>query len=242
MLNGDINNNGMDDRREFVITAPANTALRQFGVFGNNNIGVWDHSGESTYHSLQTQFVSRFGSGSQFQMSYTLARSRANYAMTDSGQLAANTTRLDNQDPDRDWGRPETGRTHVFNSSIIWMLPSMEGQLEAIARAVAGNWEIAGIIGAGTGQPLTVYTGSLPGFNGGPSGTGYNDNQRPTASRASRAAPAVVRMSRSSIRTRIPSTDSSSDRSAAPSAATAPVRAISRPTWRSTRTFLWGMA
>ena len=28
-------------------------ALRQFGVFGNNNIGIWDHSGESTYHSLQ---------------------------------------------------------------------------------------------------------------------------------------------------------------------------------------------
>ena len=176
VLNGDINGNGMDDRREFVITTPANPALRQFGVFGNNNIGVWDHSGKSTYHSLQTQLVSRFGRGSQFQMSYTLARSRANYAMTDSGQLAANTTRLDNQDPERDWGRPETGRTHIFNSSVIWMLPSLEGR-SAAARALMGDWEIAGIIGAGTGQPLSVYTGSLPGFNGGPSGTGYNDNQ-----------------------------------------------------------------
>jgi Carboxypeptidase regulatory-like domain/TonB-dependent Receptor Plug Domain len=176
VLSGDANGNGVDDRREYVITTPANAALRQFGVFGNNNIGVWDHSGESTYHSLQTQFISRFGRGSHFQASYTLARSRANYAMTDSGQLAANTTRLDNQDPDRDWGRPETGRTHVFNSSIIWMLPGLEGRSKA-ARALLGDWEIAGIIGAGTGQPFSAYAGGLPGLNGGPSGTGYTDNQ-----------------------------------------------------------------
>ena len=96
--------------------------------------------------------------------------------MTDSGQLAANTTRLDNQDPDRDWGRPETGRTHVFNASLIWMLPSLEGRSKAM-RAALGNWEIASIIGGGTGQPLSIYAGSLPGLNGGPSGTGYNDNQ-----------------------------------------------------------------
>lgn len=176
VLNGDINGNGMDDRLEYVLSSPANAALRQYGVFGNNNIGVWDHSGRSTYHSLQSQFVSRFGRGSQVQMSYTLARSRANYAMTDSGQLAANTTRLDNQNPDLDWGRPETGRTHIFNSSVILMLPTLEGS-SSVKKAILGDWEVAGIVGAGTGQPLSVYTGSLPGFNGAPSGTGYNDNQ-----------------------------------------------------------------
>jgi hypothetical protein len=169
----------VDDRLEFVTTTPANPALRQFGVFGNNNMGLWDHSGESTYHSLQTQFISRFGRGSQFQASYTLSRSRANLAMTEaSGSISAATTRLDNQDPDRDWGRPETGRTHIFNSSLIWMLPSLEGRSNAM-RVAFGDWEIAGILGAGTGQPFTAYTGSLPGLNGGPSGTGYNDNQRP---------------------------------------------------------------
>ena len=119
----------MDDRREYIFTNDA--SLRQFGVFGNGKIGVWDHTGKSTYHSLQTQFVSRFGRGSQFQASYTLSRSRANFAMTDSGQLAANTAQLDNQDPDLDWGRPETGRTHIFNSSLIWMLSSLEGRSKA---------------------------------------------------------------------------------------------------------------
>src|SRR5205809_1111953 len=35
------------------------------------------------------------------------------------------------------------------------------------------------IFGAATGAPLDVYTGSLPGLNGGPSGTGWSNNQRP---------------------------------------------------------------
>jgi Carboxypeptidase regulatory-like domain/TonB-dependent Receptor Plug Domain len=176
VLNGDVNGNGRDDRNEYILTNDA--TLRQFGVFGNGNMGLWDHTGKSTYHSLQSQFISRFGRGSQFQASYTLSRSRANFAMTDSGQLAGNTTRLDNQNPDLDWGRPETGRTHIFNSSIIWLLSSLEGR-SPMMRAVLGDWEIAGIIGAGTGQPFTAYTGSLPGFTGGPSGTGFTDNQRP---------------------------------------------------------------
>ena len=179
VLNGDTNGNGVDDRREFVIT-PANPSLRQFGVFGNNNIGVWDHSGESTYHSLQTQFISRFGRGSQFQASYTLSRSRANLALTssDGNPVNQNNTSLDSQNRDLDWGRPETGRTNIFNSSVIWLLPSLEDKSRGM-RTVLGDWEVTAIVGAGTGQPLTVYTGSLPDFNGGPSGTGYNDNQRP---------------------------------------------------------------
>ena len=100
VLNGDVNRNGRDDRNEYILTNDA--ALRQFGVFGNNNIGIWDHTGESTYHSLQSQFVSRFGRGSPVPGLATLSRSRANFAMTDSGQLAANTTRLDNQNTDLD--------------------------------------------------------------------------------------------------------------------------------------------
>ncbi|PYQ70434.1 MAG: hypothetical protein DMG04_24720 [Acidobacteria bacterium] len=179
VLSGDINHNGIDDRLEYVVTTPANAELRQFGVFGNNNIGIWDHNGRSTYHSLQTQFVSRFGRGSQFQTSYTLSRSRSNLNLTDSGGAPAqgNST-VDNQNPDLDWGRPETGRTHIFNASLIWLLPNLEGRSSAV-RGVLGDWEVATIVGAATGQPLTAFAGSLPGLNGGPSGTGYTDNQMP---------------------------------------------------------------
>jgi hypothetical protein len=179
VLSGDSDHNGVDDRLQYVTTTPANGALRQFGVLGNTNIALWDHEGESTYHSLQTQFINRFARGSQVQASYTLSRSRANLALTSSsGGLDRNTTQLDNLNPDLDWGRPETGRVHIFNASAIWMLSSLEDRSRAM-RAALGDWEITAIVGAGTGQPLTVFTGTLPGLNGGPSGTGYNDNQRP---------------------------------------------------------------
>jgi hypothetical protein len=179
VLNGDTNANGIDDRREFVLTAGGLPAVRQFGVFGNNNIGIWTHTGESTYHSLQTQWVTRFGGrGSQFQTSYTLARSRANLGMTASGQLDANNVVLDNQNPDADWGRPDVGRTHIYNASLIYMLPSLEDH-SALMRGIFGDWEITTIIGAGSGQAINVYSGTLPGLNGGPSGTGFNDNQVP---------------------------------------------------------------
>ena len=179
VLAGDVNNNGVDDRREYVVTTPANADLRQFGVLGNNNIGIWEHTGRSTYHSLQTQFISRFGRGSQLQTSYTLSRSRSNLDLTNSGgSPARGNATIDDQNPDVDWGRPETGRTHIFNASLIWLMPNLEGRSSAV-RGVFGDWELATIVGAATGQPLTVYTGTLPGLNGGPSGTGYNDNQVP---------------------------------------------------------------
>ena len=86
---------------------------------------------------------------------------------------------LDNQNPDLDWGRPDTARTHIYNASLIWMLPLLEDRSKLV-RGIFGDWEITTIIGAGSGQAVNVYTGSLPsGLNGGPSGTGFNDNQVP---------------------------------------------------------------
>jgi hypothetical protein len=181
VLNGDVNSNGVDDRLEFARSQPANVALRPFGAFfnNNNNIAFWDHSGKSRYHSLQTQLVSRLARGSQLQVSYTLTRQRANVAMTDSGQgLEQDTAPLDVQNPDLDWGRPAVGRTHIFNASMVWMLPSLDGST-GLKKALLGDWELSAIVGAATGQPVNIRTGTIPGLNGGPSGTGYNDNQRP---------------------------------------------------------------
>ena len=86
---GDINDNGIDDRREFVITNPANGSLRPFGdAFGNRTITFWEHDGHSMYHSMQTQVISRWGA-SQFQASYTLSRTTANVPLDSSGGLSS---------------------------------------------------------------------------------------------------------------------------------------------------------
>lgn len=179
VLTGDADANGVDDRLQYANSTPANGALRPFGVFGDSQILIWDTSGESTYHSLQTQFVSRFGRGSQFQASYTVARSRANFNLSDVGAaLSQGFTSLDNENPDHDWGRPDVGRTNIFNMFLVHLLPTLDDTPRVIG-GLFGGWELAAIVNAATGQPFTAYTGPIPGLNGGPSGTGYTDNQRP---------------------------------------------------------------
>src|SRR4029453_11057660 len=97
-----------------------------------------------------TQFINRFGRGSQVQASYTLSRSRANIALTSSsGGLAHNTHQPDTTDPDLDGGRPETGRVHIFNASAIWMLSPLEGRSHAM-RTAFGDWEVGAVGGGGT--------------------------------------------------------------------------------------------
>jgi len=178
VLPGDTNANGVDDRLDYARTVGLG-AVRPFGVFGDSRITMWDHDGHSIYHSLQTQLVSRLARGSQLQVSYTLARTLSNDPLDNSdGGLSAEVATLDRTNPDLDYGRARTDRRHVFNAALVYMLPTLEGKSSAI-RSTLGDWEVAGIVGAASGQPLSVHTGSIPGLNGGPSGTGYTDNQRP---------------------------------------------------------------
>ena len=175
---GDIDHNGVEDRLDYARSASTSAGLRPFGAMTGGAVTIWDHSGKSTYHSLQTQFISRFGRASQFQASYTLSRSRANLALTNSdGSLSVGVYKLDIDDPDSDWGRPETGRDHIFNASLIWMLPTLEGRSK-LAKMILGGWEISSIVGAATGQPINVFvSGNLDGIGTGPSGTGNWPNQ-----------------------------------------------------------------
>jgi type 1 fimbria pilin len=179
---GDRNHNGIDDRLDFLhATSGAGINIgdiRPFGAFGDHRITMWTHTGESMYHSLQTQIVSRWGA-SQFQASYTLARTRANVALDNSsGSLSADESALDLTQPGRDFGLANTDRRHVFNAALVLAGPTMDGE-SRMKRALLGGWELGTIFQAASGQAVTIYTGSIPGLNGGPSGTGYTDNQRP---------------------------------------------------------------
>lgn len=176
---GDSDGNGVPDRLDYVRTTPSNGALRPFGVFGDARITFWDHSGTSIYHALQTQLLSRFGRGSQFQASYTWSRTIANDPLDNSdGGLSANVATLDLSQPELDRGLANTHRAHIFNSSLVLMLPGFE-EGPSFRKNVFGDWQIGAIVTAASGSPFTVFTGSIPGLNGGPSGTGYTDNQRP---------------------------------------------------------------
>ena len=139
---------------------------------------IWGHDGESKYHSLQAQFVSRFGRGSQFQASYTYSKSTGNLGLDDSGGLGPDNSVTDLSNPGLDWGPTRVNRPHLLNASLILMLPTFEDK-GGFMKHVLGDWELAMIAAYTSGQSVTVYTTGIPGINGGPWGTGYTGNQRP---------------------------------------------------------------
>jgi Carboxypeptidase regulatory-like domain len=176
---GDSNGNGIPDRLEYARSQPADGSLRPYGVFGDHSITFWDHTGTSIYHSLQAQFISRFGRGSQLQLSYTFSRTIANLPLdSSSGGLDGSVATLDLSNPGLDRGLANTNRKHIFNASLVLELPTLENK-SSFVKNVFGDWEVGTIVAAMSGTPITVFTGTIPGLNGGPSGTGYTNNQRP---------------------------------------------------------------
>jgi len=177
---GDTNGNGIDDRLDFA-RAGSNTGIqaevRPYSAFGNKNIWIWGHEGESKYHALQTQLISRFGRGSQFQASYTWSKSTGTVPLDDSGGAGADNSVSDLRNRELDWGPTKMNRPHIFNASLVLMLPTFEDK-SGFVKHVLGDWEVAGIAAASSGQSITVYAQTPPGLAS-LNGTGYTGNQRP---------------------------------------------------------------
>ncbi len=178
---GDNNHNGVPDRLDFVragSSTSARAALRPYGVFGNASIAILDHGGSSIYHSLQSQIVSHFGRGSQFQASYTFSRTIGDVTLIggENSLGASSVSLLEDRSLDR--GLAFTHRTHVLNASLVLVLPTLEDKT-GFVKNVVGGWEIGTIAQASSGRPVTVFTGAIPGLTNRVSGTGLTANQRP---------------------------------------------------------------
>ena len=120
----------------------ARAALRPYGVFGNASIAILAHRGDTTYHSLQTQLVSRFGHGSQFQASYTFSRTTGDVTLIGRRERR----RQRQREPARESGArsgtaPQPHRPHIFNASLVLALPSLDDQSTAM-KSVLGGWEV----------------------------------------------------------------------------------------------------
>ncbi len=180
VASGDKDGDGVPDRLEYARSqdGASSGVWRPYDAFGNQRITFWGHDGSSNYHSLQTQLLSRFGRGSQLELSYTWSKTTGDVPLDDSGGLSADQSVSDLGNPGLDWGLTRTHRTHVFNASLVLALPTLEGK-SGFVKNVLGDWEVATIAVASSGTPITVYTGTIADLNGGPSGTGFTDNQRP---------------------------------------------------------------
>jgi carboxypeptidase family protein len=182
-LFGQTNLNEVLPQNRLAYAQTGNAALRPLnGIegIGDSNVALWQHNRGSIYHSLQTAFVSRFGHGSQVSLAYTWSKLLANtgVANADGPGLSNNNAYTDSTQPDLDYARGGNDRTHVFSGSLILALPTLEGK-GGFVQNVFGDWEITSIVQAGTGYPITVVTGGIPGLSGQgstASGTGSGSN------------------------------------------------------------------
>lgn len=158
-------------------TLPDPSQFRPFPELGiDANILMFDRSGNSIYHALQTQFRGRWGGRMQYQASYTWSKSIDDGLLDSSdGGLSAGSV-IDIYNPRLNRGPGPLNRPHIFNASLIYDTPKLTDQ-NGFVRNVFGDWEIATIVILSHGGSVSPRTGAVGGLPGGPSGTGYQDNQ-----------------------------------------------------------------
>jgi hypothetical protein len=182
-LFGQTNLNEVAPQNRLAYALTGNVALRPLnGItnIGDSNVALWQHNRNSIYHALQVGMNSHFGTGSQFSLAYTWSKLIANtgVANADGPGLSGNNAYIDSTQPQLERSRGANDRTHIFNATLVLALPKLEDKSPA-TRAIFGDWEFTTIVQAGTGFPLTVATGSVPGLTGAgglPSGTGNGGN------------------------------------------------------------------
>jgi hypothetical protein len=150
--------------REFDIDNGGTNVLRPFAEIDFKTSG-----GHDSYNALQLQLGRRFNNGLTLNSQYTLGKSYGNTAGSNEALTAGNIARRPEQ-------APSIGRTadfnydegynlfdvrHTFNISALYDLPFGRGRthgsdLNPIANAFLGNWEIGTIVNARSGLPLDV--------------------------------------------------------------------------------------
>ena len=124
-----------------------------FGTFTWNTM-----DGISNYHALTARLTKRFSQGFTALVSYTYAK-EMDYNGGDSSEV---TLLQDDNHPRADYsvGDVDTGQRLVI--SPVWQLPFGSGQHffngQGLVNALAGGWELSGIITMQTGTPYTVYS------------------------------------------------------------------------------------
>ena len=119
--------------------------------------------GHSTYHSLQTRLERRFSDGLTFTAAYTFSK-----LIDDAGAVfdaailtgpAASFQAADSYNRRLEKDESTGSIPHVFSGSFVWELPLGQGRrwnLSGWQNALAGGWQLAGIVRLQSGSPLAV--------------------------------------------------------------------------------------
>jgi hypothetical protein len=124
-------------------------ALRPYK--GYNAIRRSEHSGRSTYNSLQLSADRRYSNGLKVGVAYTLGRSEDNGS--DKRNVVWNT-----YDDSSYWGPSNFDRTHVFVFHYIYDLPFWQNPTNLIQN-ILGGWQISGATFIRSGTPFSIVRG-----------------------------------------------------------------------------------
>jgi hypothetical protein len=118
---------------------------------------------DASYHSLQIEVQKRISHSYSVQAAYTWERSIDDH----SGSLIGSNYGPQNPtDLKAERGLSDFNVGQIFVVNGLWKLPSLNGK--GVLTAVAGGWELTGIVGWSGGNPQTVYSGednALLGYN-----------------------------------------------------------------------------
>jgi len=114
----------------------------------------------SNYHSLQVHIEKRASHGLQFEASYTYSHALDDASSADLGSLNNGDFR-DQLNPGLDYGNSDFDVRHHFVGSFMYELPfgkghAFGGSASGFVNQVIGNWQLAGIVSASTGNYFTV--------------------------------------------------------------------------------------
>ncbi len=157
-------------------TAPRRPAqMCDNSVFPPNCNGVFDtgidllrSDGFSNYNSLQVRLEKNFSNGLEFQASYTYAHALDDASSAALGSLNNGDFR-DQRFPFLEYGNSDFDVRHRFVISYIYQLPfgngkKFGGDATGLKNQLIGNWQVAGITTASTGNWFTI-TDATPGGN-----------------------------------------------------------------------------
>jgi len=145
----------------------------------DGTIDAFRSNTSSNYNSLQVSLEKRMTHGLMFQASYTYAHALDNASSASLGSLANGDFR-DQRFPFLEYGNADFDVRHRFTLSYSYDLPFGRGKMFAgnahgVIDQIIGNWQIAGITSAGTGNYFTVTDPFVNSSNTDCGGTvGYN--------------------------------------------------------------------
>ncbi|MBI3422658.1 MAG: carboxypeptidase regulatory-like domain-containing protein [Acidobacteria bacterium] len=126
-------------------------ALRPY--LGHGQIRLAENSGDSIYHSFQTQVSRRFNRGFSFDMAYTFSKSLDN--TSNKRDVLPNAFNDKNIRGVSDFDRP-----HAFVANFVYELPIGKGRKlldhGGVTNVILGGWQVTGITFVRSGGPGSI--------------------------------------------------------------------------------------